>query len=149
MFGRGTKKSLRHGTQAAVLWFVVLAFVFSPASVGVKADDGDDDGGFRHVFVIMMENTGFNTLIGNPNAPFTNYLAATAGLASNYFGVAHPRQPNYIASTSGSTNGVTGDGNITIDVQTIVDPLESHQKSWTAHMQSLSLCNGNLLASSW
>ena len=148
MFGRSTKKSVRHWARAGVLWFVVLAFVFSPASVGVKADDGDDDGGFRHVFVIMMENTGFNSLIGNPNAPFTNYLAATAGLASNYFGVAHPSQPNYIAATSGSTNGVTGDGNVTIDVQNIVDQLESHQKTWKAYMQSLSLCNGNLLARS-
>jgi len=148
MFGRSTKKSVRRWTQAAVLWLVVLAFVFSPASVGVKADDGDDGGGFRHVFVIMMENTGFNTLIGNPNAPFTNYLAATAGLASNYFGVAHPSQPNYIAATSGSTNGVTGDGNVTIDVQNIVDQLESHQKSWKAYMQSFSLCNSNLLATS-
>ena len=148
MFGRNTEKSVRRWTRAAVLWFVVLAFMFSPASVGVRADDGDDGGGFRHVFVIMMENTGFNTLIGNANAPFTNYLAATAGLASNYFGVAHPSQPNYIAATSGSTNGVTGDGNVTIDVQNIVDQLESHQKSWKAYMQSLSLCNGNLLASS-
>ena len=113
-------KSVRHWTQLAVLWFVVLAFVFSPASVGVKADDGDDGGGFRHVFVIMMENTGFNTLIGNPNAPFTNYLAATAGLASNYFGVTHPSQPNYIAATSGSTNGATGDGSISYLSGTII-----------------------------
>src|SRR5882762_6446768 len=115
MFGRSTKKSVRRWTRAAVLWFVVLAFMFSPASVGVRADDGDDGGGFRHVFVIMMENTGFNTLIGNPNAPFTNYLAATAGLATNYFGVTHPSQPNYIAATSGSTNAVPDDNDITIN----------------------------------
>src|SRR5258708_34253304 len=104
MFGRSTKKSLRHWTRAGVLWLVVLAFVFSPASVGVKAaGDGEDDGGFRHVFVIMMENTGFKALIGNPNAPFTNYLAATAGLATNYFGGHHPNQPNYIPATSDAT----------------------------------------------
>jgi hypothetical protein len=148
MFRRNPKKSVRHWTLAAILWLVVLAFMFSPPSVGVKADDGDDGGGFRHVFVIMMENTGFNSLIGNPNAPFTNYLAATAGLASNYYGVAHPSQPNYIAATSGSTNGVTGDGDVTINVPNIVDQLESHHKSWKAYMQSLSLCNGNVLASS-
>ncbi len=106
MFGRSTKKRVRHWTRAGVLWLVVLAFVFSPASVGVKADEGNDDGGFRHVFVIMMENTGFNSLIGNPNAPFTNYLAATAGLASNYFGVAHPSQPNYIATSSTSASTI-------------------------------------------
>src|SRR4029077_2466963 len=99
MFGRATKKRLRHWTRAGGLWLVVLAFVISPASVGAKAaGDGDGDGSFRHVFVIMMENTGFDALIGNPNSPFTNFLAATAGLATKYFGVAHPSQPNYIAA---------------------------------------------------
>src|SRR5229473_6295480 len=132
MFGRSTKKRVRHWARAGVLWLVVLAFVFSPASVGVRADDGDDGGGFRHVFVIMMENTRFNTLIGNPNAPFTNYLAVTAGLASNYFGVAHPSQPNYIAATSGSTNGVTSDNDVTINVPNIVDQMEAHGKTWKA-----------------
>jgi hypothetical protein len=47
MFRRSPKKSVRHWTQAAIFWLVVLAFVFSPASVGVKADDGDDGGGFH------------------------------------------------------------------------------------------------------
>jgi phospholipase C len=95
---------------------------------------------FRHVFVIMMENTGYDTLIGNPNAPFTNAAAAHYGFANNYFGVTHPSQPNYIAATSGSTNGVADDNDTTIDVPNIVDQLESHGKSWKAYMQSYSLC---------
>ena len=92
------------------------------------------------MFVIMMENTGFDTLIGNPNAPFTNFLATTSGFARSYFGVTHPSQPNYIAGTSGSTNGVPNDNDITIDVPNIVDQLESHGKSWKGYMQSFSLC---------
>ena len=103
---------------------------------------------FQHVFVIMMENTSFTSLIGNPNAPFINSAAATYGLATNYFGVSHPSQPNYIAATSGSTNGVTSDADTTLSVTNIVDQLETHGKTWKAYMQSLSLCNGNLLASS-
>jgi phosphatidylinositol-3-phosphatase len=95
---------------------------------------------FQHVFVIMMENTGFDSLIGNPNAPFINSVAATNGLATNYFGVTHPSQPNYIAATSGSTNGVTNDDDTTIDVTNIVDQLEAKGKTWKAYMQSLSLC---------
>ncbi|HYM51236.1 MAG TPA: alkaline phosphatase family protein [Candidatus Limnocylindrales bacterium] len=104
------------------------------------------NGHFSHVFVIMMENTGYGSLIGNPNAPWINYAAATYGVATNYFGVTHPSQPNYIAATSGSTNGVPDDNDITVNVPNIVDQLESHDKSWKAYMQSLSLCNGNLLA---
>ena len=95
---------------------------------------------YQHVFVIMMENTGFDSLIGNANAPFTNAAAANYGLAANYFGVTHPSQPNYIAATSGSTNGVTSDGDTTIDVPNLVDQLEANGKTWKAYMQSYSLC---------
>ena len=66
------------------------------------AQRGEDGRGFDHVFIIMMENTGYDTLIGNPNAPFTNFAAATTGLATKYYGVAHPSQPNYIGATSGA-----------------------------------------------
>ena len=95
---------------------------------------------FQHVFIIMMENTGFDALMGNPNAPFTNVAAANYGLASNYFGVTHPSQPNYIAATSGSTNGVADDNDTTINVVNIVDQLEANRKAWKAYMQSYSLC---------
>lgn len=101
---------------------------------------------FQHVWVVMMENTGYDSLIGNPNAPWINDAAARYGLATSSFGVAHPSQPNYIAITSGSTNGVADDNDTTIDVPNIVDQLEAHGKTWTDYQQSLSLCNGNKLA---
>ena len=103
---------------------------------------------FQHAFIIMMENTSYTSLIGNLNAPFINTAATTYGLATNYHGVTHPSQPNYIAATSGSTHGVSSDNDVTIDVPNIVDQLEGSGRTWKAYMQSLSLCNGNLLASS-
>src|SRR6185312_14709003 len=130
------------GGLAAAVGLAVLASPAGPA----RADSRQDLKNFQHVFVIMMENTGFDALIGNPNAPWINSAAATYGLATNYFGVTHPSQPNYIAATSGSTNGVADDNDTTIDVSNIVDQLEANGKSWRAYMQSLSLCNGNLLA---
>jgi len=101
---------------------------------------------FQHVFVIMMENTGYQALVGNPNAPWINQAIAKYGVATNYYGVTHPSQPNYIAATSGSKNGVNDDNDITINVPNIVDQLESHGKTWKGYMQSYSLCNGNALA---
>jgi len=90
--------------------------------------------------VIMMENTGYSHLIGNSNAPWINSAAAQFGLATHYSGVSHPSQPNYIAATSGSTNGVVGDGDVTIDVTNIVDQVEASGRTWKAYMQSMSLC---------
>src|SRR5713101_7515477 len=71
---------------------------------------------FKHVFTIMMENTGIEALLSNPNAPWINQAILTNGVAGNYYGVTHPSQPNYIAATSGSLNGVTNDNDVTIDV---------------------------------
>ena len=46
---------------------------------------------FQHVFVIMMENTGYNALVGNTRAPWINAAMATYGVAKHYFGVIHRR----------------------------------------------------------
>jgi phospholipase C len=125
------------GMTAACL---LLMFVSLTPSLLVAQNSRADIKNFQHVFIIMMENTGYNALIGNPNAPFTNAAAANYGLANNYYGVTHPSQPNYIAATSGSTNGVADDNDTTIDVANIVDQLEANRKTWKAYMQSYSLC---------
>ncbi len=144
--------SIRLFTCISMVGMVVLALavLVAPRALSASAAGGStgrsDLKNYQHVFVIMMENTGFDSLIGNPNAPWINKAAQTYGLATNYFGVTHPSQPNYIAATSGSTNGVTNDNDTTINVPNIVDQLEAHGKTWKAYMQSLSLCNGNLLA---
>lgn len=110
-------------------------------SASVSADSSRTDlKNYQHVFVIMMENTGYQQLIGNTNAPWINMAAKTYGLATNYTGVTHPSQPNYIAATSGSTNGVVNDNNITINVPNIVDQVEASGRTWTAYMQSYAAC---------
>jgi phospholipase C len=123
---------------AAACLFMNLVFL-APSPVTAQ-NSRSDIKNVQHVFVIMMENTGFDTLIGNSNAPFINAAAANNGLANNYFGVTHPSQPNYIAATSGSTNGVADDNDTTINVANIVDQLEANGKTWKAYMQSYSLC---------
>src|SRR5271157_2518545 len=62
-----------------------------------------------HVFVIMMENHGYNQIVNNPNAPFINQLATSANAATNYFAVAHPSLTNYLEVVGGSNFGVLSD----------------------------------------
>jgi phosphatidylinositol-3-phosphatase len=118
----------------------LLAVALLLAGASSAAQPRSDVKNYQHVFVIMMENTGYDTLVGNPNAPWINSAIAKYGVANDYFGVFHPSQPNYIAATSGSTNGVTSDNDTTIDVPNVVDQLESHGKTWKAYMQSYALC---------
>jgi hypothetical protein len=63
-----------------------------------------------HVVWIVFENTDYEQIVGSPNAPYLNGLSAACGLATNYHGLAHPSLPNYIAMTSGSTQGISDDG---------------------------------------
>jgi phosphatidylinositol-3-phosphatase len=62
-----------------------------------------------HVFVIMMENHGYNQLINNPNAPYIDRYAKIANLATNYFAIAHPSLTNYLEVVGGSNFGVQTD----------------------------------------
>jgi hypothetical protein len=62
-----------------------------------------------HVFVIMMENHGYNQILNNPNAPFVNRLAKSANLAKNYFAIGHPSLTNYLEVVGGSNFGVRSD----------------------------------------
>jgi hypothetical protein len=91
--------------------FATMA-VLSCAVSGAFAAEGPVPTGIPHldhVFVIMMENHGYTQIIGNPNAPFTNYYARTTNLANNYFAVAHPSLSNYLEVVGGSNFGVQSD----------------------------------------
>ena len=57
-----------------------------------------------------MENKGYGDIIGSSDAPYLNSLAHKCGSAANFSAESHPSLPNYIAMTSGSTQGISDDG---------------------------------------
>jgi acid phosphatase len=64
---------------------------------------------FTNVFVIMMENTTLATLetgINNNKAPNLKGWQGQYATGADYHGVTHPSLPNYIALTSGDTQGI-------------------------------------------
>jgi phosphatidylinositol-3-phosphatase len=91
---------------------IVMALFAGLATASVAATalahEGPMQNGMRHldhVFLIMMENHGYAEIINNPYMPFTNQLASSAGLATNYFAVAHPSLTNYLEIVGGSNFG--------------------------------------------
>jgi hypothetical protein len=62
-----------------------------------------------HVVIVVEENHSSQNIIGNPNAPYINSLAANGANMTNFFAETHPSQPNYLAMFSGDTQGVTSD----------------------------------------
>ena len=74
---------------------------------------------YDHILVIVMENVGYDNVIGSPNAPYINgTLLPQATLYTNSHAVAHPSLPNYLALFAGSTLGVTGDNCVMGDPST-------------------------------
>jgi hypothetical protein len=67
------------------------------------------------------------------------WLATQGILLDNYLAVAHPSQPNYVASVGGDTHGVTNSDFFRIDssVQTVVDLLEANGVSWSEYQEDL------------
>ncbi|WP_084730049.1 alkaline phosphatase family protein [Streptacidiphilus neutrinimicus] len=62
-----------------------------------------------HVVVVMEENHAYDEVIGSPDAPYINALAAQGASFTSSYAVAHPSEPNYLALFSGSTQGLTDD----------------------------------------
>ena len=92
---------------------VVLPATATPTEVGSTGPcgrSGSASATYDHVIWIWMENKDSNEVIDSQQAPFMNRLAEMCGSASNYVdrGI-HPSLPNYIAATSGGTQGVADD----------------------------------------
>lgn len=64
---------------------------------------------YRHVVWIVMENKSYDSIIGSEDAPYVNALARRCGVAANFFAENHPSAPNYVAMTSGDTQGLSED----------------------------------------
>jgi phospholipase C len=88
---------------------------------------------YRHIVWIVMENKPYGDVIGSPDAPYENRLAARCGVGASYYGVAHPSLPNYIAATSGDTHGITDDGPPSahpLGVSSLFSQIRAAGKTW-------------------
>jgi acid phosphatase len=131
-FGLRTVSGLRSPVQAAPR--AASPAPSAPASVSLPA--------YSHVFLVMMENHGYDSIVGSRSAPYLNGdLIAHGAVAANYHGVAHPSLPNYVALQSGQTAGITTDcspgPDCTANVPNLADRLEASGKSWKAYEESM------------
>ena len=90
---------------------------------------------YRHVYLIVMENHEYGSIVGSSSAPFINRLIASGGLVTRMTAVAHPSEPNYIALTSGGTQGVSSDGAYDLDVPNLFDQVEAGGRTWHVYAQ--------------
>jgi hypothetical protein len=115
---------------------------------------------FKHVFVIVLENEGFDVTFGpNSKAPYLAHTLTSEGVLLNqYYGTGHASLDNYISMISGQAatpetrndcqtyadfvlTGITADGQAIghgcvypAEIETIADQLTAKGKTWRAYM---------------
>ena len=114
----------------AMCALVVSCIVSSrPALAQVPAAD--------HVFLVVLENHKYESVIGNASMPFLNSLASHYGLASVYYANAHYSLPNYFWLTTGSDVTLNESPTTVYDVNNMVRYLLTAGKTWKAYEESL------------
>jgi hypothetical protein len=84
-------------SRAAIALTTIAAFTLTSASpVLVYGQDGPPH--FGHVFVIVLENEGYNTTFGpNSKAPYLSQTLTSQGvLLTQYYGTGHASNDNYM-----------------------------------------------------
>jgi hypothetical protein len=125
---------------ALALALAASLVVASPSGAVPRSAGGSTVPQYDHIFVIVEENHGFTDVIGNPAAPNLNALAQQYGLATDYHGVAHPSEPNYVAMLGGNTFGVKDDNPYylnRVDKPSLISQLDAAGKSWKAYLQGV------------
>jgi phosphatidylinositol-3-phosphatase len=90
---------------------------------------------FAHIYLLLLENHEFNTIVGSDDAPYINGLLAKYGQVTQMHAVAHPSEPNYIALVSGSTQGVRDDGVYNLSAPSLFDQIEAAGRTWHVYAQ--------------
>lgn len=102
---------------------LLAAFVLMAATVRLSATAIDSS---SHVFIILMENHNWSSILGSASAPYINgTILPIASHTDQYYNPPsiHPSEPNYIRIEAGTNFGVTND-----------NPPSSNQQSSTAHL---------------
>jgi hypothetical protein len=91
---------------------------------------------FAHVMVVE-ENHSYSGVIGNSAMPYLNGLAQQYGIATQYYGDAHPSLPNYLMMTTGLMQTLSDTYSGVIKDDNVVRELVKAGKSWKCYAENL------------
>ncbi len=108
---------------------VVCAFAIALSSNVLAAQSGRY---FDRAIFVVFENTNYSAAI---KQPFFKSLADEGAHFTNFLALTHPSQPNYIALTSGSLNGVSTNGVVNLNAPNIADLLDAKGITWKVYAE--------------
>ncbi|QIW97241.1 hypothetical protein AMS68_002759 [Peltaster fructicola] len=91
---------------------------------------------FDRFVTIWLENTDYDKAAADPDLA---WLAQKGITLSNYYGVTHPSEPNYVASIGGDYFGIDNDNFNQVDqsVFSVVDLLEDKSIEWATYQEDM------------
>jgi hypothetical protein len=92
---------------------------------------------FGHVFIVVEENTNYDTVIGGTSMPYLNSLARQYVLATQYYANTHPSIGNYFMLTVGDTVTNNDSYSGTVSEDNIVRELVAAGKTWKSYAEDL------------
>lgn len=137
--------------QAFAIRGLFVPFVTAPSAPARPAPwpKGTPVPSFSHIFLILMENRGPSQVLSGVQTPYLEALARRYSVETADYGVRHPSLPNYLALTSGSTDGVTSDCSVCyVHVPNLAGELSRAHVSWDAFLEGLP-GRGSLTAVDW
>ncbi|KAF8933761.1 acid phosphatase [Dissophora ornata] len=116
-----------------MLFKSIISLALIAVSASAQAVKGK---AFDHIFIIFLENTDYDLAYSDPNlqAFFNQSL-----LLTNYHGVTHPSEPNYLAAVAGDYYGLNDDAYHAIpnNYTTIIDLLEPKGLTWKTYQEDM------------
>ena len=96
----------------------------------------------NHIVIAIFENHAYQDIIGSSAAPYINALAndSNSALFTQYYGIEHPSQPNYLDLYSGCNQGVVNDnvpGNIPFTTVNLGRQLIDTGKTFATYFEDL------------
>jgi len=144
-------------TQRRGRWLLACAAIVSATlaiqtiATGVPTASSPDPGSpFKHVFVVMVENTNWSSVKGSSSYPYVNgTLLPNYAHTENYFTHNHPSLPNYITLEAGDNLGLTSGAYLPADHPVTADHLTTQLNiagvSWKYYAENLpgngTICN--------
>jgi phosphatidylinositol-3-phosphatase len=104
---------IRANVALSVSFVVALATVGCGGASGTAAPNHVVLPVPDHILIVVLENKDVEQVLGSPDTPYLNSLAAGSANFINAHAETHPSRPNYLAFFSGDTQGVTDDRCVT------------------------------------
>src|SRR5207253_2023194 len=105
---------------------------------------------FDHTVIIIMEDHGIQDVcarnpppcLGSNGDPYTASLANNYAIGSQYLGINHFSQANYLALLGGDTFGCGNNGCPPVSNPNLVDRLEAAGLTWKGYMENQNVASG-------